>query len=225
MIFNKKKRITDKLLKSFGQPKDDSFNFDLIERYFRKKDHSGSFHTISDKTCNDLDFQQLFMFIDRTTSKIGQQYLYNKLRSIPGNSDKESKQENLIEHFSNQPDFRVDVQKKLHGLQNTNVYHITQLFQDEHVKPPKWFFITRILSFTSLFSVLLLPINPRLFFVLFGVFFINLIIHFWNKRNLYQYLGSIPQLLRLIKVASELFKVDILKNHKPKTFKIVKHYR
>jgi len=68
--------------KAFGNIKDDSFDFELIEKYFRKKDNSEAFQVLSDKTCNDLDFQELFAFIDRTNSKVGQQYLYNKLRTI-----------------------------------------------------------------------------------------------------------------------------------------------
>ncbi|MBP1637989.1 MAG: mismatch repair protein MutS, partial [Bacteroidetes bacterium] len=83
MLINRKKRIKEKLLSEFGKLKIDSFDFDKIESYFRKKDHSTAFQTLSDKTCNDLDFQELFLFLDRTNSKVGQQYLYNKLRSIP----------------------------------------------------------------------------------------------------------------------------------------------
>ena len=46
----------------------------------------------------------------------------------------------------------------------------------------------------------------QLIFVLTGVFILNAGIHFWNKRNLYQYLASIPQLLRLNDVAKALLK-------------------
>jgi len=83
MFRNKKRRNKEKLLNEFGNLKVDSFNFEYIESYFRKKGHSTDFQTLSDKTCNDLDFEELFMFIDRTNSKVGQQYLYNKLRNIP----------------------------------------------------------------------------------------------------------------------------------------------
>jgi len=50
--------------------------------------NSGSFKVIFEKTCNDLDFEELFMFKDRTTSKVGQQYLYNILRNIPDNNQR-----------------------------------------------------------------------------------------------------------------------------------------
>lgn len=219
MIFNKKKKSTKKLLRSFGKPKTGSFNFELIEKYFKKKDSSNSFHVLSDKTCNDLDFQELFMFTDRTVSKIGQQYLYYKLRTIPTNSNRTAEHEKLIEQFQKNPDFRITVQKQLQNIKNIDAYNITTLFQDEHEKPPKWFFITRVLSIASLLLVFMLPIYPQLGLVLFGIFFLNLVIHFWNKRYLYQYLGSIPQLLLLLKVARELFKNDIFKTLNPKLSK------
>ena len=51
----------------------DTFDFEYIARYFQKKDHATAFQILSEKTCNDLDFRELFMFIDRTNSKVTQQ--------------------------------------------------------------------------------------------------------------------------------------------------------
>ena len=149
MINNRKKRNKDKLLNEFGNLKDDSFDFDIIENYFRKKDNSDTFQIISNKTCNDLDFQELFMFLDRTNSKVGQQYLYNKLRTIPLDSKEIDKQEKLIEEFTKNSDFRVNIQLQLSKLNSTQAYYINTLFQDEHLKRPKWFFIVPILALTS----------------------------------------------------------------------------
>jgi len=215
MIFRRNINYIQRLLDSFGKLKDDSFNFELIERYFRHKDNSDAFQIISDKTCNDLDFQELFMFLDRTNSKIGQQFLYNKLRLIPSHFEKNERNEKLIQKLTDDSDLRVNIQRQLEKLNNDDSYFITSLFQDEHLKPPKWFFIVRLLSFTSLLSLIMLPFNPRVVFVLLGVFIINIGIHFWNKKNLYQYLGSIPQLLRLNSVAREIYKNDFFKNINP----------
>jgi DNA mismatch repair ATPase MutS len=213
MVLKSKKKKIQQLKESFGQMKDASFNFELIEKYFRAKDNSFSFHTLSDKTCNDLDFNELFMFLDRTTSKVGQQCLYQRLRTFP----KQNKEldERLIEKFVNDRDFTTSVQLQLMQLENDNCYYISTLFQDDYIKAPKWFFITKVLSFTSIFSILLIPFNPQLLFVLLSVFIINTIIHYWNKRNLYQYLGSIPRLLRLIKIAKELFSEVDFKELEP----------
>lgn len=221
-MFSKKNNNREKFLKEFGTLKEDSFAFEQIEKYFRNKDNSGAFQILSDKTCNDLDFQELFMFFDRTTSKVGQQFLYNKLRCIPKDLTKNIEDEKLIKHLTDEPDFRSAIQSKLLKLDSNNAYYITTLFQGEHLKPPKWFFIIRLLSFTSLLSLILLPWNTLLVFVLLVVFLINMVIHYWNKKNLYQYLGSVPQLIKLNNSARELFQYDIFKQINPKLDESIK---
>lgn len=208
-MFNHKRKIRVRLSESFGKIKTETFTFELIEKYFRKKDKTKAFQVLSDKTCNDLDFKELFMFFDRTTSKVGQQFLYDTLRTIPADGYKFITQEKLIDKISRDSDLRLNLQLQLDKLVKDDTYYITSLFQDNHIKEPKWFFVIRLLSFTSFLSLLLLPINPQLLFVLVGVFIINIGIHFWNKRNLYQYFGSIPQLLRLNDVAKEFLKYEI----------------
>jgi len=219
MLRNRKKRVKEKLLSEFGNLKTDSFDFEHIESYFRKKDHSAAFHTLSDKTCNDLDFQELFMFSDRTSSKVGQQYLYNKLRNIPADSSENIKNERLLDEFTNNPDFRVSVQSQLSKLNDREVYYIATLFQDEILKPPKWYFIVPLLSFTSVLSLIMVFFNPAFILVILGVSIINIVIHFWNKKNLHNYFSSIPQLSKLNGVAQELYKHDILKDVNPNLIK------
>ena len=225
---SKKKKITERLVNSFGLIKDEEYDFELIEKYFRNKDNSDSFQVLSDKTCNDLDFEELFMFLDRTNSKIGQQYLYNKLRNIPPDSDNLEIREGIIKKLSEDSDFRINTQRQLDRLNKDDVYYITSLFQEEHVKPPKWFFVIRLLAFTSLLSIILLPFNPLMIFVLLGVFIVNFGIHYWNKRNLYQYVGAIPQLLRLNWLASKLHRDSGLYELNPKlkdSIKIINQVR
>lgn len=219
MLRNRKKRIKEKLLAEFGSLKTDSFDFEYIESYFRKKDHSTAFQTLSEKTCNDLDFQELFMYFDRTNSKVGQQYLYNKLRNIPADSTENIKNEKLLDEFTNNPDFRVTVQSQLCKLNDREVYSIATLFQDEILKPPQWYFIVPLLSFTSALSFVLAFFNPVFLLVMLGLSIINIVIHFWNKKNLNNYFSSIPQLSKLNGVAQELFKNEILKEVNPNLMK------
>jgi len=196
-----------------------SFDFERIECYFRKKNHATAFQTLSDKTCNDLDFQELFMFIDRTNSRVGQQYLYNKLRNIPKDSGINSRNEKLVDEFTNNPDFRLSVQSQLSKLNDTEVYYIASLFQDEILKPPSWYFIVPLLSVSSAVSFVLALFYSPFFFVVLGLSVINIVIHFWNKKNLFNYFSSIPQLLKLNGVAQKLYKHDILKEINPDLMK------
>jgi hypothetical protein len=214
-MFESKKKIKERLIESFGKIKNDSYYFDSIEKYFRNKNHTGAFQILSDKTCNDLDFNELFMFLDRTTSRVGQQFFYDTLRTIPSDGDKFVEQEKLVQSIIEDPILRLKLQIHLDKLSQNSTYFITSLFQDEHIKKPKWFFVVPLLSLTSLICILLLPFTPQYIFILLGVIIINMAIHYWNKRNLYEYLGSIPQLLRLNMIAKELFNYKLLTHISP----------
>ena len=182
-IFNKKKKKqTKKLIESFGKTKDESFEFYLIERYFNQKDQLSNFQTISDRTCNDLDFEELFMFIDRTNSKVGQQYLYNVLRTISNKVGVISKHEKIIEYFTKYPKFRVSIQNQLAKHNKEGAYYITTLFQNEQLKPPRWFFVVHMLSFASLLSLVLIFFNKIFILVSLVLVITNLWFHYWNKR-------------------------------------------
>ncbi|WP_431295242.1 hypothetical protein [Pedobacter sp. P26] len=80
----KKKQILKELEDSWGKEKTEPINFDKASwyaNYVKEK----VFHTLSHQTMADIDFDQLFAKIDRTTSKIGQQFLYNKLANPTNN--------------------------------------------------------------------------------------------------------------------------------------------
>ncbi len=211
----RKKKTLERLKENFESYKEDDFDFELIEKYFKNKNNSDSFQILSDKTCNDLDFEELFMFLDRTSSKVGQQCLYNRLRAIADNRNDIEREERLIKQLENNSGLRLETQFQLDKLNKEDVYHIASLFQEKHDTPPKWFFVIRLLSFTSLLSLIMLPFNSQMIFVFMGVFIANIIFHYWNKRNLYKYLGAIPQLLRLNTIANRLFKLESFKEIDP----------
>ena len=215
MIFKKNKKNIDRLKTSFGELKDDRFNFEYIKRYFKNKDNSDCFHVLSDKTCADVDFDELFMFVDRTCSRVGQQYLYNKLRIIPADSQHIDLNEKIINELTTNTDFRIKTQQLLEKLEKKEAFYLSSLFQEEHLKPPKWFFMIRVMSFASIVSLMLLIYYPALIFIFIGIFIVNLVIHYWNKRNLFQYLGSIPELIRLSKIATQLHNEELFKELKP----------
>ena len=206
MILNFRKKKNDKLKLSFGKIKDVPADFEMIEKYFRNKDNSEAFQTLSDKTCDDLDFDELFCFLDRTNSRIGQQYLYNRLRTISSSREETGRNEEIISRFKQDEVFRVKIQRELTQLNEFKAYYLPSLFQDEHISPPKYFFIFKLLSFISILLLVLLPFYPQIVIALIVVFVINLGIHFWNKKNLFKYLQSIPQLLRLNHIAASIHK-------------------
>lgn len=220
--FNRKKDIDRRLSESFGKAKKGSFTFEMIEKYFRNKDNSRAFQVLSDKTCNDLDFDELFMFLDRTNSKVGQQYFYNQLRTINPNKNLTTRNESLIDEFIKHPELRISLQKKIATLDHKDTYNITTLFQEKHLKPPKWFFIIKLLSFASLASLVITFFVPSFLLVFIAIFCVNFTLHYWNKVNLMKYVGSIPQLLKLNSVAALLFKNELFKKINPQLSESIK---
>lgn len=216
-LFSNRKKATYKRLKaSFGNIKEDAFNFSMIESYFLNKDHATAHQVISDKTCNDLDFDALFMFLDRTHSKIGQQYLYNQLRIIQPNAEQAAVNEEIISTLATNETLRISIQQKLEKLNHKDAFYVQTLFQESHIQPPKWFSSVKLLSFFSLVTIVLSFYKPVFFGFFLIIFCINLGIHYWNKKNLVQYINSIPQLLRLNAVASHLFTNKKLQKLHPK---------
>lgn len=213
MLFRRKKQVLNKLKQSFGKMKTEGFNFDLIKRYHDNKDHSDAFQVLSEQTCNDLDFDLFFCYVDRTSSKIGQQYLYNRLRTIDDDAPAKFKhQEDAINYLNHHPKERLDIQYQLQKLNHQQAYYLVDLFQKEPEQKSKWYFLIPLLSFSSALSIILSFINPNAIFILLGLLPINVLIHYGLKRKTTLFLNSVPSLLILGAVAKYLSKYTILKD-------------
>jgi hypothetical protein len=64
----KKKKIIEQIRASWGKAKSGPFTFERIERYAALSGGNG-YHRIGRQTMNDIDFLELFSFVDRTNSK------------------------------------------------------------------------------------------------------------------------------------------------------------
>ncbi|MEA5126602.1 MAG: DNA mismatch repair protein MutS [Proteiniphilum sp.] len=185
------------LKRDWGKLKGEDFDFDLIEKFSKKKDNNAFFQVIPDKTEKDIDFQELFMFLDRTNSKIGQQYFYNKLRVIDTQYNF-ADQEKLVSYFLDNEPQRVESQLLLSKLNNRDSYYISSLFQEEYIERPKWFWAIITFSIVNIVLLILTLFYSQIIIILIINFFISAFFHYWNKKNIYYYANSIPQLLPLL---------------------------
>ncbi len=76
ILKKKAEKSKQEFIDNWGVPKkDEYYNFHAINRYFKNNQHrSEAFQIISDKTKIDLDLEDVFKYIDRTSSKVGQHY-------------------------------------------------------------------------------------------------------------------------------------------------------
>jgi len=209
-LYNRKqaqKRL-DKIRRAWGQIKDEYFNFSSIEKY-STINKEPFFHQLSTQTINDIDFYDLFCFVDRTTSKVGQQYLFDKLSKPPNDIESLKLLDEQADYFLKDKANREKVQKLLVLLDSQDSYNIAGLLQPKLFTRPRWLNLIVIDSLLVILFIVLVPFYHALTIWLMLLFALNLFLHFRNKNNTYQFIKSFPQLNALINIAKILCKEDI----------------
>jgi len=208
--FLQKKRIQKfrkKLFENWGKEKKEAYyNFFVIGKYYNNNSHKEkAYHLISDKTKIDLDVDEIFKFIDRTSSKIGQQYLYFKLRTI-GKIDSLLKFNSLTSLFQQNKDLSISFQLELSKLNTNNSYYLEELINGQQLEKPKHLNIILLLTLTGIVSTILAFLNPIFGLILIPILAVNLFFHYKNKHSVTYYLNGVTQLSKALKVSQRLSK-------------------
>ena len=211
----KKKRLENlkkKYIENWGNPKENIyFNFHSIGKYFKNNSHKEkAFHIISEKTQLDIDVNELFKFIDRTSSKIGQQYLYFKLRTI-GSINELLKFDQLVNVFFKNNDLRLNCQLILSPLNGENTYDLEELINGAQIQKPKIIWLVYLLTICNFFLVFLGFLNPLFFIVLIPTYCVNMFFHYRNKLYINFYLNGVIQLSKSLRVAKKISVLSEIK--------------
>ena len=187
----------------WGQAKEAEFNFNFIA-IFNDCNKEKNFHQLSAQTKSDIDFDDLFCLVDRTTSNVGQQYLYDAL-SKPTSDVAALKQLNeQVNFFTANEKIREEVQQLLMALGNNNAYFIASLLGDQLPEKPTWYrFIVPYMAFIFLL-ILIALFKPIMFLLLVLPFSVNMFLHFRNRNYTRRFNKSFPQLNLLIRVCEKL---------------------
>ena len=217
----KKKQILKDLKDSWGKEKTEPINFDKASwysTYVKEK----AFHTLSHQTMADIDFDQLFAKIDRTTSKIGQQFLYNKLAKPTGNLEELEKLKDQADFFTTHQEIREKVQTELIKLNSNESYAVVLLLNDKLVEKPSWFkWLSIDLLILAILLILSIKVSVCLILALLLITFNATYLNYWNKKHLLIFTKSLSQLNILINVSRKLvkekipFEADKIKNAIP----------
>lgn len=178
-------------------------NFEYISNYYNNIDKTKYSHIVSDNTCTDIDFEALFSFCDRTSSKVGQQYLYSRLRCVDKDRNRIIEQENLIENIQKQ-NIINDIKKQLKRLNSFESYYLCRVFQDDPLPKDKYLKLTQILPFISMISIALTIYIHTFIVLLIPIMILNMIIHYRNKESLLFYSEVFTQLAILESISRKL---------------------
>ncbi|MGL5274772.1 MutS-related protein [Myroides sp.] len=186
----KREQYLTKLRSDWGKPKETpQYNFDLISSYHLSTLNNSVFQNISDTTNQDLDLDDVFTFLDRTTSAIGQQYLYHKLHCIKGQSEVRELDDSIDFFIKNEHE-RLQVQLLLSSLNHKNVYYYHSLFTSDNTITNNKLKLAYILNTCMLISLGLNFINLLWLLPVILIFCINLVFHYKNKYAQYDQLNA-----------------------------------
>ncbi|MCD7936463.1 MAG: hypothetical protein LUG98_06350 [Tannerellaceae bacterium] len=188
------------------------FYLEDIQKYYELKKERNEGFFLSDQTCEDLTFNELFMFLDRTVSAPGQQYLYNQLRSVQGKENPVHKYEDLIKTFQQQSGLQEKVTQALSPLSSPDAYGIISLLRRPY-EIPSGLISFRVLGVVGplLLATAIVTSSGWAWLGFLFALILNLVLHYRNKPNTWGFLSSIPQLIKLLKVTEELHQIPGLR--------------
>lgn len=202
---------------TWGKPVEKYRNIKMVSAYLNLNAEEKN---ISAETAADLDLENVFAFIDRTSSKPGEQLLYQKLHMLQTSVQYFAGLEQDIYTFGHDTDKRKLAQLKLASLNGADSYYLTGLFsgtQQSLFSGLVQFYIrvSAIVITALLFLLFVLP-NQVYLFLLMGMLIGNMVIHFSSKVKVLPYTRSLPQLLMLYNVGNWLYNQFNLNNEELK---------
>lgn len=215
--YTKKKKLSNlrnEFIDNWGKPKSEKyFRFGLIRKYFDKDESKkNAFHIISEREVVDLDIEDLFTYIDRTGSKVGQQYLYHKLRVI-GDREKLLRFDLLSREFDSNSSLRLDCQLQLSKINSNQSFDLESLIDGSHPKRPANIWVAYLLAICALLVLVISLFKPIFILGVLPVLIINWVTHYKNKLNVDLYVNGVVQLRKAMKVAHVLSSFDEIKIH------------
>lgn len=187
----KNKILIDKFKTTWGIPSQNrEYNFNKIIQYHNsKKDNQSSFQNITSTINNDLDLDDIFIYLDRTTSVIGQQYLYHKLHTIESRETVRTL-DDLIDFLLVENEERLKIQILLSPLSNKNAYHYHSLFTTDISTNSFKLKLAYTLNIITACSILLSLHSLVWTLLLLPILSVNLVLHYKNKYTQYDHLNA-----------------------------------
>jgi hypothetical protein len=193
-----------KKTKSTKNPNSD-YNFDLIGRYYHNSIEEKKYYpTINDSIANDLDIDDAFRLIDRTSSKIGQQFLYAEIRTIDS-VEKPEQFDRFTEQFQKEKELSEFIRLHLEKLSDNNGYLLERLIHEPLISYPHIKFV-RLLTFSFVVILGLGIFYPILLLFLLPIFIVNLVLYYSNKSNITYYSSAVQKLSKTLPIAKKLSK-------------------
>ncbi len=183
-------------------------DYDWIPLYFKYRQHNET-NTVDDRTWADLEMEEVFAQIDRTTSVIGRQYLYALLRIYDGDDFDHEKQRrtSLYSIFRANESFREKVQRALYPLHRSDSGYLTTLLYEELPPKPKYYWLIYLCSGFFFLSLGLIAINSVFVFAAAAMALCNLLINAFYGRLVFRHFADLASLNTMLSAVGNLSRI------------------
>ncbi len=206
----RKKNYVKKMIeKNWGKAIIRFRDFNLIQNFVETTIPKISY-TLTEQTLVDIDIENLFSFIDRTETTIGQQFLFSKLTTPTLSIDVLKTRESLTTFFLNNISTRTITQVNLYDLEKRGT-NIIYTFFDTELKPINSKYKIHLTLLTSLAAVSAISslFYPPFFLITIFIFFLNMMIHLIFRTNNGGKLKAIRQVYQIQKTINNLMKLNL----------------
>lgn len=202
-LFNLKRKRRDKLLAAWGKRKPFCQNQFYEQQLFEQKSYD---FAIDEQTVEDLDFDRLFNFVDRTSSVIGQQCLYERLRKGTSSEEERVQLERAVGHYAGTDN--GEILELLANFKQSKDYIYPTMFFGPVPEVTKYRGLIRMLQLVA-FACILFGINyPVLWLVFVPFMAVNLYIHYRIKQQMGLFIDVFSRLNKLYTVGRELIPLS-----------------
>lgn len=194
----------DRLSRDWGEAKNSRYiDLDSVENYFLNTiaDSEDKLQLISDKTAQDLYLNDVFKMVDRTVSRIGQQFLYARMRTLDKHTGDLEIQDALATIMAKDETLRLDMHIALQKLEKNDSYYFQDLVYAPKIERPAFMPLVYLLALLNGILFAAGFFYPTAFLAFGAVFIINSGIHYWNKNNVSVHTSSLGEFLRAFDTA------------------------
>lgn len=129
----------------------DERDLTAISRYALARPNA-AIRLMDDRTWADLNLDDVFRVLDRTESLVGQQVLYDRLRSTPGTHLEAF--EHLVVRFATDEEARSQAQRALRRIRRADAHELQWLLEPGSFAIKRWHVVFPILAVTMLGAAL-----------------------------------------------------------------------
>jgi hypothetical protein len=184
----------------WSHPRECPRDMDGVADFFRTRTLGA---VLDDRTWNDLLLDDVFAHLDRTESRIGQQMLYDRLRSAPAPRSLDAF-DALCVLMAEHPDRRERAQAVLARLGSPASYFLHRLGRPDALNRQPWHVIFPLWSPIVPLILSLGYFWPKLLLVAACGYVVNLIVHIANGRRIDREIAAFRQVGPLLSAAPEL---------------------